>query len=126
MRLKNNRFIRGFYSLYRDYFGSCNRSKFGYIADDVTLIPPLRISNPENVFLYGDNALKNADIMTSHARFIMKPHAGSAFLDHSAGCGSYDKCSVGARYRDRKNKQIKAHGRPGEFQHEIHVSEEPQ
>jgi acetyltransferase-like isoleucine patch superfamily enzyme len=78
MKLKNNRFIRGFYSLYRDYFGSCNRSKFGYIADDVTLIPPLRISNPENVFLYGDNALKNADIMTSHARFIMKPHAGSA------------------------------------------------
>lgn len=64
--------------MYRDYFGSCNRKRFGYIADDVTLIPPLRISNPENVFLYGDNSLKNADIMTTHARFIMKPHAGSA------------------------------------------------
>lgn len=77
-KLKNNRFIRGLYSLYRDYFGSCNRRRFGYIADDVILIPPLRISNPENVFLYGDNSLKNADIMTTHARFIMKPHAGSA------------------------------------------------
>ena len=36
------------------------------------------ISNPENVYLYGDNSLKIADIMTTHARFIMKPHAGSA------------------------------------------------
>lgn len=77
MKIKN-RFIRGLYSLYRDYFGCCNRKRFGYIADDVTLIPPLRISNPENVYLYGDNSLKNADIMTTHARFIMKPHAGSA------------------------------------------------
>lgn len=78
MKLKNNRFIRGLYSLYRDYFGSCNRRKFGYIADDVILVPPLRISNPENVFLYGDNSLKIADIMTTHARFIMKPHSLAA------------------------------------------------
>ena len=76
--LKHNRFVRGAYFLYRDYFGSCNRRKFGYIADDVTLMPPLRISNPENVFLYGDNGLRNADIMTTNARFIMKPHSGAA------------------------------------------------
>ena len=75
---KRNRFVRGAYFLYRDYFGSCNRRKFGYIADDVTLMPPLRISNPENVFLYGDNGLRNADIMTTNARFIMKPHSGAA------------------------------------------------
>lgn len=76
--LKTNRFIRGVYFLWMDYFGCCKRSSFGYIADDVILRPPLRISNPENVFLYGDNGLRNADIMTTNARFIMKPHSGAA------------------------------------------------
>lgn len=77
-RIKNHRFIRGLYFLYRDYFGSMKRSNFGYIADDVTLMPPLRIANPKNVFLYGDNGLRNADIMAVNARFIMKPHSGAA------------------------------------------------
>ena len=76
--IKNNRFIRGLYFLYRDYFGSMKRSNFGYIADDVTLMPPLRIANPKNIFLYGDNGLRNADIMTVNAKFIMKPHSGAA------------------------------------------------
>ncbi len=76
--IRTNRWIRGLYFLYRDYFGDCKRSRFGYIADDVTLMPPIRISNPENVFLYGDNGLRNADIMTTNAKFIMKPHSGAA------------------------------------------------
>ena len=76
--LRTNRFVRGIYFLYRDYFGCCKRSRFGYIADDVTLMPPLRIDNPKNVFLYGDNGLRNADIMVTNARFIMKPHSGAA------------------------------------------------
>ena len=77
-KIKRHRLIRGLYFLYRDYFGDMKRSRFGYIADDVTLMPPLRISNPENVFLYGDNGLRNADIMTTNAKFIMKPHSGAA------------------------------------------------
>ena len=32
--------------LYKTYF-ICSRKKFGYIADDVTLIPPIFISNPK-------------------------------------------------------------------------------
>lgn len=76
--LKRNRFIRGAYFLWEDYFGGCNRKRFGYIADDVILRPPLRISNPKNVFLYGDNGLRNADIMATNAKFIMKPHSGAA------------------------------------------------
>jgi len=77
-RLRQNRFIRGVYFLYRDYFGSCKRSRFGYIGENVTLMPPLRIDKPENVFLYGDNGLRNADIMVTNAKFIMKPHSGAA------------------------------------------------
>lgn len=77
-KLRTNRFVRGLYFLYRDYFGCCKRSRFGYIAKDVILMPPLRIDNPKNVFLYGDNVLSNADIMVTNARFIMKPHSGAA------------------------------------------------
>ena len=75
--LKNNRFIRGLYFLYRNYFGY-SRKSFGYIADDVTLTPPLVITNPKNVFLYGDNGLSNASIYTTNAKFIMKKHSGAA------------------------------------------------
>ena len=41
-------------------------------------MPPLRIANPKNVFLYGGTCLRNADIMTLNAKFIMKPHSGAA------------------------------------------------
>lgn len=76
-RIKNNRFVRGFYFLYRNYFGY-SRKSFGYIADNVTLTPPLVITNPQNVFLYGDNGLNNASIYTTNARFVMKSHSGAA------------------------------------------------
>lgn len=77
-KIKNHYLVRGLFFIYRDYFRDCKRSRFGYIADDVTLMPPLRIANPKNVFLYGDNGLRNADIMTVNAKFIMKPHSGAA------------------------------------------------
>lgn len=72
--IKKNRFIRGLYFLYQNYFGY-SRKSFGYIADDVTLTPPLVITNPKNVFLYGDNGLCNASIYTTNAKFIMKKHS---------------------------------------------------
>ena len=76
-KLKRNRFVRGLYTLYKNYF-ICSRKKFGYIADDVILIPPIYISNPINVYLYGDNGLNNASLLTNNAKFIMKPHSGAA------------------------------------------------
>ena len=77
-QLRRNRFIVGFYQLYMQYFGNLKRSRFGYIADDVFLNPPLILSNPKNIFLYGDNGLNGASIFTTNAKFIMKPHSGSA------------------------------------------------
>lgn len=80
-KVRNSFFYRlrmGLYILYRTYVAALDRSKFGFIADDVTLIPPLSLSNPRNIFLYGDNGLKDAKIFTNNARFIMKPHSGAA------------------------------------------------
>lgn len=76
-RIKDNRFIRGLYFIYKHYFGY-PRGSFGYIAEDVTLTPPIFISNPRNVFLYGDNGLNNASILATNARFVMMPHSGAA------------------------------------------------
>lgn len=76
-RIKNNRFVVGLFFLYRRYFGY-PRKAFGYIGEKVSLTPPLEISKPKNVFLYGDNGLSDAIILTTNARFIMKPHSGSA------------------------------------------------
>ena len=74
---KKSFLLRGIYAAYRDYF-SVRYSTLGYCGDNVTLTPPLVINNPKNVFLYGDNGLSNANIMTTNARFIMKPHSGAA------------------------------------------------
>ena len=71
------RFRIGFRTWYKTYVVSLDRSRFGYIGDNVTLIPPLTFSNPKNIFLYGDNGLNNAKIYTTNAKFIMKPHSGS-------------------------------------------------
>lgn len=72
------RFKSGISTIYRTYIASLDRSKFGYIADNVSLTPPLTLSNPKNIFLYGDNGLKDAKIYTTNAKFIMKPHSGAA------------------------------------------------
>ncbi len=76
--IKNNRFFRGFYYLYHQYFGFSPKS-FGYFGDNITLIPPLTISNPKNVFLYGSNKLAGAIILTTNAKFIMKHHSRGAY-----------------------------------------------
>ena len=74
--LKKNKFVRGVYYLYKTYFGFEGKG-FGYKGDQVTLIPPLFISNPSNVYLYGYNKLENATILCTNAKFIMKKYAGT-------------------------------------------------
>ena len=75
--LKQNRFIKGLYCLCRDYFGYPRRS-FGYIADDSFITPPIKISKPKNVFLYGNNAIRNAVILNLNARFEMGKGSAAA------------------------------------------------
>ena len=70
--------VRGLFSLYKEYLG-IKRNNFGYIANDVTLIPPLCLSNPRNVFLYGNNGLNHAILLTTNAKFIMRKNSGAAY-----------------------------------------------
>ena len=76
--LKNNRFIRGIYTLYNSYFGSCNRKKFGYIADSAKLVPPLKIDGPQNVYMYENTKVENSTISALLSKFIMKKGSAAA------------------------------------------------
>ena len=72
------RMAKGLKSIYISYVKNLDRSRFGYIGKDVALGPPLTLSNPSNIYLYGDNAIKNAIIYTNNARFIMHQHSTAA------------------------------------------------
>ena len=76
-KIKRNRFVLGVYYGLLERFGY-PKSKFGYIADDVIINPPTFISNPQNVYLMGNNGLSQATILTSNAKFIMKKNSGAA------------------------------------------------
>lgn len=71
------RYKRGLYIFYHRYFGF-RKKDFGYYGEHVSLIPPLTITNPHNVYLYGYNGIFDARILSPKARFIMKQHSGAA------------------------------------------------
>ena len=79
-KIKNNRFIRGLYTLYRRYFGY-SRSKFGYIAKGVTLNPPMTIVNPGNLYIGEQVGIgPNAHLSCLNAKLVIK--GNTAIAEH--------------------------------------------
>jgi len=75
--LKDNRWIRGFWSLYRHYFG-VNRSKFGYVSDNVVLTPPFT-GNLKNIYVYDQVGIgHHAVLSTPNAKIIIKGNCAIA------------------------------------------------
>lgn len=72
------RLVRGLSFWYKEYVSNLDYSKYGRIDDTVYLEPPLRLSNPSNIYLEGHNSLKKAIIYSTNARFIMKTWAVAA------------------------------------------------
>ena len=62
-------------ALYGQYFRCLDRKMYGHIDDTFSLIPPLSISCPKNIFLYGHACLRNASIYANSAKVIIKEHA---------------------------------------------------
>ncbi len=65
-------------TFYKQYIDNLDRKKYGFIADDVKLLPPIVVSHPENVFLYNDTVLNRALVFADSAKFILKPHSLTA------------------------------------------------
>lgn len=76
-KIKKNRWVRGIYFIYKNYF-MVRTSKYGLYGENVNMIPPITISNPKNVYLHGNNGLNNATILTTNAKFIMGANSGAA------------------------------------------------
>lgn len=68
---------RGLWKIYLTYFRA-NKKNFGFCGEKVYLEPPLNITNPGNLYLYGDNQLRDARILNLNAKFIMKEHSVAA------------------------------------------------
>ena len=77
-RIKNCRFIRGIYFLYRAYFGY-NRKSFGYVGEDVSITPPFVVSNPANLYINSKVGIgPNAYLSCVNAKLIIKANVAIA------------------------------------------------
>ena len=76
-KIKDNRFFRGFHFLLNNYFG-WRKSKFGYIANNVILTPPLN-GTLKNIFIYENVSIAaNAHLSTPNAKIIFKGNTAVA------------------------------------------------
>lgn len=76
--IKDNRFIRGIYSIWNRNFGNCNRRKFGFIAKTVILSPPFS-GHTRNIFIYDKVGIgPHAHLSTPNAKIVFKGHTSVA------------------------------------------------
>lgn len=77
-KIKDNRFLRGFFCLWNRNFGSQKRKKFGYIADNVVLTPPFS-GHVKNIYIYENVGIgPNAHLSTPNAKIVFKGHTAVA------------------------------------------------
>lgn len=78
-KYKDNRYIRGLFFLWNRNFGCFNRSKYGYIGNNVILNPPLS-GDMRNIYIYDDVGIGgHAIFSTPNAKIIFK---GSSAIAH--------------------------------------------
>lgn len=59
--------------------GMFNPRNYGAYGEKVYISSDTVITKPENVYLYGNNGLKAAVILSNSARFVMKKYAGASY-----------------------------------------------
>ena len=96
----------------RTYFG-LRRSKLGYRADSVIIIPPIYIDNPKNVFLYDKcNLASNTWISAVNAKFICK---GNCAIAEGLTVHTGNHAYIVGKYITDINEQNK----PGGYDHDV-------
>ena len=77
-RIKDNRFIRGLWSIWERDFGGITRSKFGHVGNNVILTPPIS-GNMNNVYIYDNVGVGgHAILSTPGAKIIIKGNCAIA------------------------------------------------
>ena len=76
--LKDNRFVRGLYSMWRRNFGNLKRKRFGFIGDHVILNSPFS-GHTHNIFIYDNVGIgPRAHFSTPNAKIIFKGNTAVA------------------------------------------------
>ena len=76
--IKDNRFIRGFYSLWDRNFRGCKRSRYGHVGNNVVLSPPLS-GHTKNIYIYDNVGIGgHAVLSTPNAKIIFKGNTSIA------------------------------------------------
>lgn len=76
--IKDNRFVRGFYSIWNRNFGNCKRGRFGFIAKTVILSPPFS-GHANNIYIYDKVGIgPHAHLSTPNAKIVFKGNASVA------------------------------------------------
>lgn len=77
-KLKDNRWLRGLYSIWTRNFGGTKRCGFGYIADSVILTPPIS-GDLRNIYVYENVGIgPHACLSTPNAKIIIKGNCAIA------------------------------------------------
>lgn len=78
MRIKDNKWIRGFYFLYKSFWGTSHGS-FCQAGSNLIITPPLLVGNPKNTFI-GNNVSNGpyAFISATNAKFRIKGNCAIA------------------------------------------------
>lgn len=77
-RIKDNRFVRGLFVLWKSYFSNLNRLRFGHIGKHVVLNPPF-LGDTRNIYIYDYVGIGgNAHLSTPNAKIVFKGHTAVA------------------------------------------------
>lgn len=89
--------------------GMFNPKNYGYYGNKVGISSDTLITKPGNVYLYGNNGLKRAVILSNSAKFIMKKNSGASYGLH-VSTGNHERV-IGTPYRLIKQHMKKNPGK---------------
>ena len=93
--IKDIRFLRGLFFLWRRNFGNLRRSKFGHIANNVILTPPLS-GNINNIYIYNNVSIDGyAVLSTPNAKIVFK---GNSTIAHHLSIHTGNHARVVGRF----------------------------
>ena len=82
--------------------GMFNPKNYGYYGERVGISLDTKITVPKNVYLYGNNGLKNAIILSNSGKFVMKKNSGASY-GFKVSTGKHARV-IGTPYRMFNNK----------------------
>lgn len=92
--------IQVFKKIFR--IGMFNPKNYGYYGERIGISSDTIVSKPANVYLYGNNGLKKAVVLSNSGKFVMKKNSGASY-GLRVSTGNHARI-VGIPYRKIKDK----------------------